>query len=135
MAYTPDENKERQEALYRFLLSRGDKWTLQQVATSTVPMYPAVLSKYYHGSTASRLISKDIQDINASHDYECIIISGNNGIKLATEAEYEIFVKSEIKEIFAKLKRVREIMKKGSRNMQLDLAGEITQAFLEADHG
>lgn len=135
MAYTSEENKERQEALYRFLLSRGDRWTPSETATSCVGMYPTVETEYYHNSSASRLLSSDIQEINGSHDYECVIISGNRGHKLATESEYERFVASELKEIFSKLKRVRKIIKKGSRNMQLDMEGRIASAFLEADHG
>ena len=135
MKYTPEENKARQEALYRFLLSRGDKWTPSDMATSFVTLYPAVFVPNYHSSTASRLLSKDIQEINGSHDYNCIIISGNNGIKLATEEEYERFVAAELKEIFSKLKRVRKIIKKGRRDMQLDMEGRIAQAFLEKDDG
>ena len=135
MAYTSEENKERQEELYRFLLSRGDNWTPSDMATSFVTQYPSFIGGYYHNSSASRLLSSDIQEINGSHDYECVIISGNRGIKLATEDEYERFVASELKEIFSKLKRVRKIIKKGSRNMQLDMEGRIASAFLEKENG
>ena len=135
MKYTTAENKERQEALYRFLLSRGDHWTPSDMATSILPFYPAVFTVYYHGSTASRLLSKDIQEINGSRDYDCIIISGNRGIKLATEEEYERFVNAELKEIFDKLRRVKKVIKKGRRNMQLDMEGKIAEAFLEKDDG
>ena len=135
MAYTAEENKERQEALYRFLLSRGDRWTPSDMATSFVTQYPAYFGPNYHNSNASRLLSSDIQEINGSRDYDCIIISGNRGIKLATEEEYERFVKAELKEIFSKLKRTRKIIKKASRNMQLDLEGRIASAFLEKENG
>ena len=135
MAYTAEENKERQEALYRFLLSRGDVWTPSDMATSFVTQYPAFFGDHYHSSNASRLLSSDIQAINGSRDFDCIIISGNRGIKLATEAEYERFVNAELKEIFDKLKRVRKIIKKGRRNMQLDMEGKIASAFLEKDDG
>lgn len=135
MKYTTLQNKERQEALYRFLLSRGDKWTPSDMATSTVTFYPAVFTDYYHGSTACRLLSKDIQEINGSRDYDCIIISGNGGIKLATEEEFERFVGAELQEIFSKLKRVKKIIKKGRRNLQLDMEGKIAEAFLEKDDG
>ena len=135
MAYTAEENKERQEALYRFLLSRGDRWTPSEMATAFVKQYPAVFTNNYHSSGASRLLSSDIQDINGSDEFNCIIISGNRGIKLATEEEYERFVGSELTEIFNKLRRVRKIIKKGSRNMQLDMEGKISEAFLEKDDG
>ena len=135
MAYTAEENKERQEALYRFLLSRGDRWTPSDMATSFVTQYPAYFGPNYHNSNASRLLSSDIQAINVSRDYDCIIVSGNRGIKLANEEEYERFVSSELKEIFSKLKRTRQIIKKASRNMQLDMEGRIASAFLEKDNG
>ena len=135
MTYTAEENKERQEALYRFLLSRGDVWTGMDMATSFVKQYPACFIDNYHNSTARRLLTSDIQEMNGSRDYNCIIISGTRGIKLATEEEYERFVNSELAEIFSKLKRVRKIIKKGHRNMQLDMEGKIAAAFLEKDDG
>jgi hypothetical protein len=133
--YTPEENKERQEALYRFLLSRGDHWTPSDMATSFVIQYPAYFGNKYHSSNASRLLSSDIQAINGSGDYDCIIISGNRGIKLATEAEYERFVGAELKEIFDKLRRVRKIISKGRRDMQMDMEGRIAEAFLKKEDG
>lgn len=135
LRYTAEENKERQEALYRFLLSRGDHWTPSDMATSFVIQYPAYFGDKYHSSNASRLLSSDIQEINGSRDYDCIIISGNRGIKLATEEEYERFVNAELKEIFDKLRRVKKVIKKGRRNMQLDMEGRIAEAFLEKDDG
>lgn len=135
MAYTAAENKERQEALYRFLLSRGDHWTPSDMATSFVIQYPAYFGDKYHSSNASRLLSSDIQEINGSKDYDKIIVSGNRGIKLATEEEFSKFIGSELNEIFSKLKRVRKIIKKGNRNMQLDMEGRIAEAFLTEKNG
>ena len=135
MAYTAEENKERQEALYRFLLSRGDVWSSMDMATSFVRQYPAYFGENYHNSNARRLLTSDIQEINGSREYNCIIISGTRGIKLATEEEYENFVNSELSEIFSKLRRVRKIIRKGKRNLQLDMEGRIATAFLEKDDG
>ena len=135
MAYTAEENKERQEALYRFLLSRGDHWTPSDMATSFVTQYPAYFGDRYHSSNASRLLSSDIQEINGSKEYDKIIVSGNRGIKLATEEEFSKFIGSELNEIFSKLRRVRKIIKKGRRNLQLDMEGKIATAFLEKDDG
>ncbi len=135
LRYTAEENKERQEALYRFLLSRGDHWTPSDMATSFVIQYPAYFGDKYHSSNASRLLSSDIQEINGSKDYDKIIVSGNRGIKLATEEEFSKFIGSELSEIFSKLKRVRKIIKKGNRNMQLDMEGRIAEAFLTEKNG
>ena len=135
LRYTAEENKERQEALYRFLLSRGDHWTPSDMATSFVIQYPAYFGDKYHSSNASRLLSSDIQEINGSKDYDKIIVSGNRGIKLATEEEFSKFIGSELNEIFSKLKRVRKIIRKGNRNMQLDMEGRIAEAFLTEKNG
>ena len=135
MTYTPAENKERQEALYRFLLSRGDVWSSMDMATAFVKQYPAYFGENYHNSNARRLLTSDIQEINGSRDYDCIIISGTRGIKLATEEEFERFIGAELSEIFSKLKRVKKVLKKGRRNLQLDMEGRIAEAFLEKDDG
>ncbi len=130
MAYTAEENKERQEALYRFLLSRGDHWTPSDMATSFVTQYPAYFGERYHDSAARRLLTADICAINSSPEYEKIIVSGSRGIKLATEEEFSCFICSELREVFSKLRRIRHLVKKGSRNMQVDLEGRIAEAFL-----
>ncbi len=133
--YTHEENKERQEALYGFLLSRGDRWSSTDMATSFVTQYPAVFTGYYHNSYARRLLTADIAAINSSPEYEKIIVSGSRGIKLATEEEFRCFLSSELREIFRKLKRVRLLMKKSSRDMQLDMEGRIAESFLSESDG
>lgn len=125
------ENAARQEELYKFLLSRGDKWTSMERCTDTIRLYPAYFRTTYHNSTARRWLTKDIEAINANGDYEKIIISGSHGIKLATQSEFDKFVASETKEIFRKLRRLRRIMRKGSVDQMLDLQGKITEAFME----
>lgn len=131
MLYTSEENARRQEELYQFLLSRGDKWTSMEQTTDTIRSYPAYFRTTYHNSTARRLLTRDIEAINNSDCYEKIIISGSRGIKLATESEFSRFVRAEMREIFKKLKRLRLIIRKGTRDQQTDLWGEIKEAFLE----
>ena len=133
--YTPETNRQRREALYAFLLERGDRWTPSDLATASVNLYPPYFGDRYHSSLPSRLLSADIQAINASRDFDLVIISGNRGIKLATEAEYSRFLASELKEIFSKLGRVRKIVKKGSRHLQIDMEGRIAEAFLADGDG
>jgi hypothetical protein len=130
--YTTEENTARQEALYRFLLSRGNKWTSMERCTDTVKEYPAFFNvKSYHNSGARRLLTADIAAINASDDFEKIIISGSRGVKLATEEEFAKFLGAELREVFAKLSRIRKLSKKGSRNLQMDLECRITNCFLQ----
>ena len=135
MPYTPEQNALRQEALYRFLLRRGDEWTSMEETTRRVELYPHINSNYHshHNSSARRLLTRDIEKINASDNYEKIIISGNRGIKIADENEFRAFLRSELREIFAKLRRVRQIARKGSRDQQIDIEGRIAQAFLRRD--
>lgn len=129
MQFTPDENAARQEALYSFLLSRGDKWTRMQATVNRINFYPAY-GVSFHNSGSRRLLTSDIEAINSSDKFEKIIISGGRGIKIANENDFEKFLKSEFGEIFRKLRRVRLIAKKGSRDQQIDLEGQIREAFL-----
>ena len=127
---TAAENARRQELLYKFLLERFPNWTSMEMCTDTIRMYPAFFTTTYHNSTARRMLTEDIEAINASHDYEKVIISGNNGIKLASKEEFDAFVASETKEIFTKLKRLRRIISKGNVDQMLTLEGKITEAFM-----
>ena len=127
------EDAARQEALYAFLLERGDKWTSMERCTDTIRLYPAFFTTSYHNSTARRMLTEDIEAINASDHFDHIIVSGNRGVKLATEHDYRRFVESEMREIFTKLKRLRRIIRKGRGPAQYDLEGRISQAFLEEE--
>ncbi len=126
------EAEERQEALYRFLLSRGDRWTSMEQATDSVNEYPAFFTGHYHNSRARRLLTGDIERINGSDHYDKIIVSGSRWIKLATEQDFSRFLEAELREVFRKLKRLRRIAKKGSRDQQLDMEGRIADVFLDA---
>lgn len=127
---THDENQERQEALYKFLQRRGDKWARMEQVTGCVHLYPAFVGGNYHDSHARRLLTRDIEAINSNSRYRKIIISGSRGIKLATSSEFERFCRAELKEIFRKLKRVRRIISKGNHDQQTTLEGEIVDAFI-----
>ena len=130
MKYTRTEKAARQEALYNFLLSRGDKWTSMEQCTDSVKEYPAFFTGHYHNSHARRLLTADIEYINGSDAYPKIIVSGSQGVKLATETEFAKFLVSETKEVFRKLSRLRRIARKGSRDQQLDLEGRIYDVFV-----
>lgn len=123
---------ERQEALYAYLLARGDGWISMKAAAYCTKLYPDFkLSDDFHDTTARRWMTRDIQAINESPDYEKVIISGSEGIKLATEEEFDAFIAAEYKEIFKKLMRVRRIAKKGGADRQMDIEGQIREAFVE----
>ena len=131
MRYDKNENMMRQEALYSFLLSRGEKWTHTRQVTDSVNLYPTYNPKHnYHDTGTRRLLTKDITEINNSSKYEKIIISGDRGIKLANEKEFENFLRHETKEALKKLNYCRRIARKGSADQQIDLEGRITETFL-----
>lgn len=128
--FTPEENASRRKALYAFLLERGDKWTSMEQTTDTIRLYPAYFRTVYHNSQARRMLTRDIEEINNSEDFDKIIISGNRGIKLASEEEFIRFTTAETQEIFKKLKRLRVIIRKGNRDQQSYLWGQVKETFI-----
>lgn len=130
MKTTHDENRARQEELYFFLQKRGNRWTRMEQVTDSIKLYPAFFTGNYHNSRTRRLLTRDIETINSSDHYSKIIISGSRGIKLATSAEFERFARSELQEVFRKLRRVRRIISKGNHDQQTTLEGEIIDAFM-----
>ena len=132
MPYTPEEDRARREALYSFLLARGDKWTRMQNTVNRIDFYPAYGASF-HNSGSRRLLTADIEAINSSDKFEKIIVSGSRGIKIANETDFEKFLTAEFGEVFRKLRRVRTIARKGSKDQQIDLEGQIREAFLGGD--
>ena len=128
-----DETTNRRQALYSYLLSRGEEWTSMEEAAKAVAYYPESSTIVFHNSWPRRLLTGDIEAINNSELFDKIIVSGSRGIKLADEKEYTRFVNSELKEIFSKLRRVRKIARKASRDQQIDLEGKIAEAFLRRE--
>jgi len=127
---TDHEDKARQADLYAYLLTKGDRWTRMLDAVCNVPGYPIGWNSSFHNSAGRRVLTRDIEEINASDEFEKIIVSSTRGIKLANERDFELFLASEYGEIFRKLRRVRRITRKGGLNMQQDLEGWIREAFL-----
>lgn len=130
---SPADNILRQEALYSFLLQRGDVWTSMEQTTDSINLYPTFYRGIYHNSFTRRLLTSDIEAINGNPRYEKIIVSGARGIKLANEDEFERFIDSELREVFRKLQRVRRIAKKGTADQQIDMEGNIAAAFVGRD--
>ena len=125
-----EQNAERQQELYNLLLARGDEWSSMEFLTDSIKLYPAFFTTNYHNSRARRMLTADIEYINNSDKYEKIIVSTSRGVKLASEKDFEKFLSSELREVFAKLKRLRKLARKGSRDQQQDLEGRIADVFL-----
>lgn len=137
MPYMHETDFERKQALYDFLLLRGDQWTTMEQTTDSILLYPAFFKTNYHNSWTRRLLTYDIQCINDDPDHEKIIISGPKGIKLASETEFMKFIRAELREIFTKLARVRRMLRKAKRDQQIKIEGEIVNSFMESrgSHG
>ena len=123
---------ERIAALMHYLYERGDRWTTMEQVTDSVTQYPAYfLTKNYHNSATRRLLTKDIEYINATDVFDRIIISGSKGVKIANEEELGEWLQVEFKEVFKKLKRLRHMARKATHDQQISLEGKIREIFLK----
>ena len=128
--------KNRQNALYEYLLNNGDEWTSQvQVARDLFEHFGngecCLEPKEYHDTTERLELSQTISQINFSSEYEKIVISSSKGIKLANEEEFDRYIKGQYKSAIRKLARVYAMAKKGNRHNQIDFGGHTVEAFLD----
>jgi hypothetical protein len=128
--------KERQIALYNYLLSRNGEWTTHaEIARELYREYGnaecCLEPKDYHNTSERIEILKTCRDINSSYEFDKIIISGSKGIKLATEEEFNKYIRNQYRAIFRKLKRTRELERKAIRNNQINFMGNFVEAFLK----
>lgn len=132
MKITLAEKMARQEALYNFLLTRGDIWTSMERCTDGINLYPAIFTGPYHDMPQRRLLSEDINNINNDPSFPKIIIHSNDGIKLAANEEEAIgYYNSRKKEALKMLKMSYRIAKKISRDQQISLEGDVAEVFLK----
>ena len=127
---------ERQRALYEYLLSKGDTWTPQaEIARELYREYGnaecCLEPKDYHNTTERNYITRDIRAINESNEVEKIIIASGKGVKIATEAEAERYLRNQYTALFRKLKRIRTMERKCNLHNQMDFGGHTVEAFLE----
>lgn len=125
----------RQEALYKYLLSRNGEWTNHaEIARDLYAYYGnaecCLEPKDYHNTTERNLITKDCREISSSSDFDKIIISSSKGVKIANEAEFDKYIKNQYKATIRKLARIYKMAKKGNRNGQFDIDGTIVESFL-----
>ena len=127
---------ERQIALYEYLLDRGDTYTPQaQIARDLYEYYGngecCLEPKDYHNTNERLELAKTCREINLSYDFEKIIISNSKGIKIATEAEFDKYIKNQYVATLRKLSRIYKMAKKGNRHNQIDFGGNTVEAFFE----
>lgn len=127
---------DRQKALYEYLLSRCNEWTTHaDIARELYGYYGNaecfIEPKDFHNTTERVEILKTCRDINSSHEFDKIIISSSKGIKIATEEEFNKYIKNQYCAIFRKLKRTRELDRKARINNQIDFMGNFVETFLK----
>lgn len=116
---------ERQMALYSFLLGRKD-WTSQEEVCGIYGMSGGD----FHNSSARRILSQDIQDINADPAFEKIIIHSNKGIKIATQEEMEDFLQKHFTELSERFRRAKIMAAKAGADGQLRFGRPAVEAFI-----
>lgn len=117
----------RQQELYEALERISDgSYVNQEEIVSRLSFYPIVLGNNFHDSTARRLLSQDIQEINADPRFQRIILSspGSKGIKLANAKEAQDYIKKQRISCLKKLLMFSAIANKVSLAGQYDLEGE-----------
>lgn len=130
--------KDRQRALYAYLLSRGDEWTSQSDIARSDELFRyygnaecCLEPKEYHNTTERLVLLSDLQAIKTDPEFEKLVISSPKGVKIANEEEFDRYIKSQYKSAIRKLARVYKMAKKGNRNGQIDFGGHTVESFLE----
>lgn len=128
---------ERQQDLYFHLLLHPHTWFKQIEIAKVFPNhYPFEDDKPFHDSTARQIMTKDIRTINDCESVQKIIITNGNGMKLATQAEFERYIKGQFASIFRRLERTRKKANKAALDGQMKICidrheRETVLAFVE----
>ena len=130
--------KERQRALYDYLVSRGDEWTAQSEIARSDELFKyygnaecCLEPKDYHNTTERTYLLRDLQAIKANPEFEKLVISSPKGVKIANEAEFDRYIKAQYAATIRKLARIYKMAKKGNRDGQIDFGGHTVESFLE----
>ena len=124
-------NEERRDNLYGQLDRLNGWYTLEELLAWLPVSYPIDFArcKNITNSRARRLMTEDIAAINSDPRYEKIIIHGNKGVKIATEEEARRFFLSRKAETARSWRSLRELGRKIGLDGQIDLDGEVVEAF------
>lgn len=87
-----------------------------------------------NNTTTRRTITKIINQLNNSMDFEKIIVSTKKGMKLANEEEATKYVKKLYAQAFKKLKYARTLEKKVNLNGQLDFGFNEFKTFISEEN-
>lgn len=135
------ELNSRQWALYNYLKDKGDEWITQfQIVNDLFEHYGDKdwnYDKSFHDSPARHLLTKDIQTINKSNVIQKIILSSAKGIKLASESDFEVYIRSQYAALWRRKERLDKIAKKGKKDGQMRIVfgaeRDTIKSFIDSD--
>ena len=124
---------ERQKTLVWFLTFQTG-YVKQETISKYVSYYTTHESDFHN--TAERIMmTNDIRAINDSQEFDGIILSNKNGVKLASTNDIESSLKSEYIDVLKALKRVRRKLMKYNLDGQAFLTDELTEDFKDVFKG
>ena len=133
------ELNSRQWALYNYLKEQGGEWIYQiDLVYALKEFYDVSFAdNEFHDSQARLLLTKDIQTINKSNVIQKIILSSPKGIKLASESDFDVYIRSQYAALWRKKERLDKIAKKGNRDGQMRITfgseRDTVKAFIDSD--
>lgn len=121
---------DRQKALINFL-KQQDGYVKQDIIARKVPYYRnhGNFFKSFHNTTARVRMTNDIRKINNSDEFDGIIISDPNGVKIATKEECQRKLMSEYICNLKALKRTMRKLFKLGLDGQAFITDELTEDF------
>ena len=129
----------RQFRLYDYLKEKGDQWTTQfQIVNDLRGLYQYTEDDFvtFHDNPARKHLTNDIRAINESDYLPKPILSGPKGVKIANEKEFDLYIGANINSVIRRLKRLKNLAKKGDKNGQFRLKlseyqKEVYDAFVD----
>lgn len=124
---------DRQRSLLDLLRENEDTYISQYEISQRLPncyFYNEAPDKF-HDSQARYRMTADIRNINSDSSVDSIILSNCNGVKIATQEEFERGMKAEFSAIFRRLKRAYDKAKKGAKNGQFQYKDENGEWVIE----
>ena len=129
-----NELNARQWAVYNLLKNNPDRYMTQKEIVYALSNYYAntFTDDRFHDSRARINLTFDIRAINDSDVVQKIIISDNNGVKIASEKEFEQYIDAECASIFRKLARTRKKARKAGLDKQMRIVFGTERDTIEA---
>lgn len=135
------ELNSRQWAVYNYLKSMNDTWTTSYNVVKALNMldgyYEEPDLKNFHDSPARHALTNDIRAINKSNVIQKIVLSTPKGLKLASESDFDVYIRSQYAALWRRKERLDKIAKKGGKDGQMRIVlgseRDTVKAFIDSD--